>query len=454
MAEVLVAAPGISRPLPLEGLVRLRPPQAAALSPFTILQALVLMLVIYVFTQMFVTAGPFMFTLEVTLRYLLWPLIVLGTCVHVSRRGMMDLLDPFSLFLPFFAIGIIASLTSMDPIGAWRDLMFWLLGAAGASVVGRQLGERLVMQMLFWAFGLAMLLSIGAALLLPGIGLTADLRAGSAAWQGVFQGKNWLGFYAAMALLAALAVPGVAQAARFAVLAASMVCLYFAHSSGAVANAALLAAFLASLAVTRRLKLSVPLQAAVVALVLTLLLIAAAVFWDQILGLAGRDATLTGRTVVWELYGQRALDYWLLGAGPGSFTHLAPATADIGLGLQGLGMIQTPHNLYIAVFGEVGIFGFCAFFGAMLYLVAVLPFRFAGRGPVVLSSFCFLVLVSGINETHQVFGLGIGVFVIILLKSALGHGEGGALVATAPAASRAPAPETAYAASRFPAVLG
>jgi O-antigen ligase len=264
---------------------------------------------------------------------------------------------------------------------------------------------------------MAMLSSIAVALLLPRIGVVSDGRFAHGVWRGIFVHKNWLGWYAGFALLLAVFAGTVRRAVRLGLGVAALVCLYHAHSAGTVVALAAVIALLAIMALWRRLGLSSGMQWLASGLLLGL---AALVGWggyQVVLAALGRGVTLTGRTSIWQAYFGRALESWLFGAGPASFTELSLTTADVGLKFQKLGRIFTPHNMFIAVFGETGLIGLLAF-GTAFAVVLVNAMRLpAGPGRLLLPAFAAFFLISGLDETHEVFGVGSGLFLIVLVRA-------------------------------------
>ena len=131
----------------------------------------------------------------------------------------------------------------------------------------------------------------------------------------------------------------------------------------------------------------------------------------------GRDTSLTGRTAIWQAYFNRALDNWAFGAGPGSFTDLSLTTGDVGLKFQHLGHIFTPHNMFIAVFGEIGLIGLVAFGLSMAVILGQALAMPRGSTRNLIVAFTLFFLISGLDETHEVFGTGSGLFLIVLLRA-------------------------------------
>ena len=170
------------------------------------------------------------------------------------------------------------------------------------------------------------------------------------------------------------------------------------------------------LAVLRRSRLSVGLRALTLAVLTMSALLFLYFLSAALLELIGRDATFTGRTYIWDAFLARAKELWLIGGGPGSFSNRAsPYVADIAYRFRALGAIHTPHNMYIATLGEIGIFGLLAFVGPILYFAFVLPFRNASSCALAGATVAFTMLVSGIGETREVFGLGMNMFLLVLM---------------------------------------
>ena len=174
---------------------------------------------------------------------------------------------------------------------------------------------------------------------------------------------------------------------------------------------------MALIALWRRLGLSPGMRVLANALVLGFAAIAGSIGYRGMLAAMGRNVTLTGRTTIWQAYFSRALDTWVFGAGPGSFTELSSATQDVGLRFQTLGRIYTPHNFFIAVFGETGIIGLLAYglaFATILFNEWQVPHA---KSRDLLQAFTLFFLISGLDETHEVFGVGAGIFMIMLIRA-------------------------------------
>lgn len=364
------------------------------------------------------TGGP-LSTLLIIGRYLLWPMIIGGVVFNVATRGSQQLLGFVAPLMPFFAIGIVAGLIGYDPVSSIRLLTFWMMGIISAAVIAAELPERTVLRSIFWLMLITLAMSVAFVFLSPktAVGLDARGLFGGGSWSGIFAGKNALGWFAGYALIFAVFSGGTNLVWRLVLWALLLVCLLFSGSQGSIVISVATAAFMGVIWLLRRTSLSPGARAATL---LTLVLIVIPVLISisgLLLTAIGRDPTLTGRTDIWRLFGGRALEYWAIGAGPGSFSTGSPITADLSVALTSLGQIYTPHNMFIATLGEVGIFGLIASVGFLGYVAFVLPFRNLTSGALPASAASFMLLIGGIGETREVFGAAFAIFVILLLFS-------------------------------------
>jgi exopolysaccharide production protein ExoQ len=232
---------------------------------------------------------------------------------------------------------------------------------------------RTLLRLLAWALGAAAVLSVAFALLLPAYGLHADAHEG--AWRGVFTHKNTLG--QVMALAAVLFFVVWRDAARLRWLPAAGLALAVALVvlSGSASALAVLAACGALVPVCGALRRGrgrgAPLLlAAVVVLGAAATLVLANL--DGVLALLGREATLTGRTVLWtaawEAAGERPwlgfgyAAFWLgWGGGSAEVWHVAGwdtphahnGFLDLMLDLGGVGVALLLAGLAVAAGGAL-----------------------------------------------------------------------------------------------------
>jgi O-antigen ligase len=375
------------------------------------------MLLLTQITMAFAVVSPTAIELLVQVRRLTWLAVAIGVLSEVLAGDPADLLGPLGAFVPFVAAATVSALLSVEPVQGLAEIALWLITMFAACLVGKAMRSSNLPLVLAGWFMIVLLASIAIAVLRPSAGVVVDGRIAHGVWRGIFANKNWLAWYAGFAVLLAAFGGSLRAVVRLGLCATALVCLYHAHSAGTVVALVAVIAILAMIAFWRWLGLSIGLQILANSLVLGL---AGIVGWGGymvVLAAVGRNVTLTGRTSIWQAYFTRALDTWLFGAGPGSFTGLSLTTADVGLRFQNLGKIFTPHNMAIAIFGETGLIGLVAYGGAIAAILINVIRHPDCRWRMLLLAFTLYFLVSGLDETHEVFGVGSGLFLIVVLRA-------------------------------------
>jgi O-antigen ligase len=240
-------------------------------------------------------------------------------------------------------------------------------------------------------------------------------------WSGLFINKNVFGKICQCELLFALILTEMNRTLRLSVLVLASFLLLHSGSQSALIVAIFQSAYWICIPILRRR--AHPAWVKSVIILGTLLASALVIILGRapLLALLGRDATLTGRTDVWQVWINRAMQSFWLGAGPGSFTGNSSATADLTQAFSRYGTIYSPHNMYIGVFGEVGILGLITFTVPLIYMFAVLPFTREGRMPVICGLLAFTMALGGLSETQEVFGLGLNMFLLVLAYAPTAH---------------------------------
>ena len=165
-------------------------------------------------------------------------------------------------------------------------------------------------------------LSILTVLLVPSLGLEADLRG--TAWQGVFTTKNTLGRFAAFGVIVSLLAVTTTKALLsrlFFGAGAVMLVVVVVRSQAKIALVAV-PACLGVLALVRVIRSRSSSAPALVMLLGAGLIVVALLFvlnYDAILAELGRDAQLTSRATLWSSTWRAAQDHLWLGYGYGGF---------------------------------------------------------------------------------------------------------------------------------------
>lgn len=242
------------------------------------------------------------------------------------------------------------------------------VGLVGTYMFGIYLARRYrpekLLQLLAWALGIIALLSLVFALALPSYGISHDpLTPGD--WQGVFSQKNTLGKNMALGAIVFLLLALGGRRFRwvaFSGLGLSVALLFLSDSATA-------------LVVTLGIVLLLPLyrtlqwdvRVAMPLLLLALLTIGAMSTWlltnaDAALAVFGKDATLTGRTVLWSAVSDAIRERPWTGYGYSAFW----------LGLEGRSAtiwVITGEEFYDAHNGILDLWLTLGFVGVVLFVL-------------------------------------------------------------------------------------
>lgn len=349
-------------------------------------------------------------------QYTLWLLIVLALARQLRSGAIAPLLQGFLPLLPFWLSGLLATFWSWDFAASARSITLWMLMALCATVIAANLQTKTMRTVLFRFFLAASFLSCVYSLAFPAYG--QENYGLEKAWRGLFVSKNQLGWVSSFALVIAVCFAGFPLRLRALLAACAALCLLRSDSATALAAALCAIAYGHVVLALRRLNISAAL-ASLVAIIGTLLIAALiSLIFVPILDALGRDATLTGRTYVWDMYLDAMRACRGLGCGPRAFTGPNELTQPLSDALPQLGRIYQPHNMFIGAYGEAGLAGLCALAAGLGYITFVEPFRSSSVAAAENGAIGMLCIAGGLTETRELFAIGIGTFMLILWRAA------------------------------------
>jgi O-antigen ligase len=248
-----------------------------------------------------------------------------------------------------------SALWSIDPDVTVRRSVAFLF----TTVFGLYLATRFsfpeTVRLLATGLSLLMLISLASVFLMPDVGLDAAQHVG--AWKGIFFQKNVTGRMMVWLVLCLLWLDWMREGKRWVVrplLALTLLLIVMSRSSTGLVTSLLVGGALLSTAMVRgNIRTFAP------ALAFLLLLGVAGVtggaaFYHDVLYMLGRDATLTGRTVLWEHTLMSIQDHFILGYGYAAYWY-----GDYGPGsafTTGWG-INSAHNAWMEVLLDLGLPG-------------------------------------------------------------------------------------------------
>lgn len=348
----------------------------------------------------------------VPFQYLLWLMsfFVIGICFNLKTAPFSW--RPLALFAIF---GAMAIPLSQDILGSLRIFLQWAISILVASSVGSRLPSKIVSRLVGQLLVMALIGSVLYGAALPGNGM--EDYGGTSVLRGLFISKNACGWIGAIGFVWGVFGRDVSSTLRFLlIVSGSVVCLW-SGSAGSLVAVILVIPIQYLLGLLGKTKLSTSIAVTAIALLIAGATIFALFFVGPILELLGRDATLTGRTAIWSIYMDAALNCQPLGCGPGAFSGRSEVTEPLARSLEQFGVILTPHNAYIAAFGEGGILGALGFVGAIMTFALVDPLSKRGSAFSLSSALAMLVAMGGIIETRAVYGINAAFFLLILART-------------------------------------
>lgn len=351
---------------------------------------------------------------------LLWVSIAASVAWHVWTQGFDVLAQVFLPFVPFIAIALLCSATGQDPFMSFRHVSLWLVAVLAGTMVGRHLSRESVIDGFLWTSLVILLLSL--FMVLTGVEVES-VNIDEQGWHGLFVHKNGFGWAASLMFAISMAVLTRDRwwlAGTVMVLA--FICVLGARSGTSMVATACVGVHI----VLYRLfyhRLSAPLALAAQLAYLAFLVLAGQLLMPIALDILGKDPTFTGRTEIWGIYIEHALESPWLGQGPGSFSGVSAVTERLLQSLGHLGEIYTPHNMYIAVLGDTGVFGLTTLVGTLGYALFYAARAYPSTLAAATSAIGVLFVVSGAAETREVFTPGYHWFLIFLFRASALRGQ-------------------------------
>jgi exopolysaccharide production protein ExoQ len=309
--------------------------------------------------------------------------------------------NPMTLLLIAFAI-VSKSWSHAPDITLRRGIALAGTTMCGLWLAGRFRGREL-MEMLGWAMGISAVLSLIFALLIPELGVHqgGDFDG---AWRGIYLQKNGLGKMMVLGTLTfiLLALRETGRARRrwqaLALLCAAEVLLSTSTTSMLILGAlVLLVPLYRGLAARSRWLVPVALGIALPVVGIALAVITDV---DAALGVFGKDATLTGRTELWEFAAATIGDRMWYGYGYGAFWQVSTRAQGIyaAIGWDAWhahnGLLELGLNL-----GLIGILLFLAGYVAALFHGTAALLSGAREEGIWILGFMTFVLLGNLTES-------------------------------------------------------
>lgn len=218
----------------------------------------------------------------------------------------------------------------VNTLHMWVEVSLCTLFACYLST--RMTAERLMSQLMFMGFA-ASLLSILFVVALPHYGLFAGY--GNTAWQGICDHKNTLGLSMAYLLTPVFYVRQFSRTKRLLYCALLLFIIAMSQSRGAWAYSAGVLGFVACLHLIRRFRSrELPLVSIGILALIGVTGAVVIAHFGAIASMLGKDASMSGRTIIYREVWRSIMKAPILGYGYGAFWFISPEAARIGYGIR------------------------------------------------------------------------------------------------------------------------
>lgn len=341
--------------------------------------------------------------------------------VKTPRQPFTSIRDSEPLVVALIALAFVSVAWSIDPLVTLRRAVALSLTALYGLVLAQRYHPSTILRLVTISLGLCVSLSLLLVFLAPDWGVMTSPHQG--AWQGAFMHKNSLGRWSAVGILASasLLIPTkrTKRLPAGCLLVLSIITLVGSRSITPLVAVVSAAAVLVAATLwqkSRWLRAAIILETPLAILIVTTLVFA---YRNAILWWLGRDATLTGRTLLWAHVISAIEERWLLGYGYGAFWLGADEASGTVWSLAWLG--PHAHNFYLDSlldFGTVGLIMWCTLFA----LAVVRGFKALRLGSAVSPayfglSFIVFTVVYGIGESWLLRWTSLGIALLIWASS-------------------------------------
>ena len=273
---------------------------------------------------------------------------------HAVQRFRHDYLAYALIVIAFFS-----ALWAFDPVLTIQRAARLMPFTIFAIIFPQLYGPEKILRLMTVAFLVSAILSVVVCIADPGMGVGRIGGAYDFAWRGAFIQKNLTGIMFAIGAVVTYAAWRMKAISTALAIVTALGCVFMVimSQSGTAAGSLLqAAAVIGFLSLVQRAKPEARLLLLLLAvLMLAMLGLLAYAVADLLFGIAGRDATLTGRTDVWDLVVRSIEAHPLRGYGYAFWTTDGPARNAIW---RQLGYaVGHSHNSWLDLWLQIGLAG-------------------------------------------------------------------------------------------------
>ena len=327
--------------------------------------------------------------------------------VVLRLRSLMRAAFACLPLLPYLTIAVASILWSQNAALSLQRVISLLATSLFGLYFSVMFSQRTQVRMLLAATSIPALLSILMVLIAPQYAINETNHAG--AWQGVFGGKNACAMVMVIGVAAAMSYEPKSIVTRMWKVTSLVLFTVIAVKADSSAAVVVLLAMVVLVHLLRHLTRYEPRTRALLCSLLAIFCILAGIVATQsipeILKLLNRDATLTGRTVLWAQVWQSITERPLLGYGYGAFWNgLSGPSARIVLSMGW--NAPHAHNGFLDIWLCLGLLGLAAFclllVQCVFRILQVMQSHEMGRNLWLITGFV-LVILYNLDESVLIF---------------------------------------------------
>lgn len=295
---------------------------------------------------------------------ILFPIIyIIVSILILQNRRLIKISIKEKWLLSLILLSIASILWSVDKAVTFQR------GVAiiGTTIFGIYMGFRYSLKqqlvILGWTLSTIVLLSLIVVIFMPEKGLFYDLRG--TAWQGIFWHKNLLGKFMVLSILVFSLLIIFTKKFEWKIVSVCFVILSFLLliKSESITSLVVFTILCISILIFSQIRRNILLGISIslfVSVMLFLLMLLVYMNTGSLFNLLGRDATLTGRTEIWEVTLYLVMQNPIFGYGYGSFWNESSVLSSIVYQLLGREVAHA-HNGFIDLMLQMGILGLLLF---------------------------------------------------------------------------------------------
>lgn len=349
-------------------------------------------------------------------RLVVWLIFSAGYGLFILTRPISSIGQVLGPYAAFVFVAIFSAITGDTPGTSIWFVAQWLVMVTAASVAGqlctsgavRTAGE---LVFVFGAFG-----SLLLAVVAPSMAISAS--GGSMLLHGLFAGKNMAGWFSYLGFIWIYAYR--TQRLTWTTCASLFALLVMLIWSGSKTSLAVLMASIAYyhlIGFLQRLRIHWITATLVTAAIVGVSMAVAQTVLPILIELLGKDPTLTGRTAIWDSYLRFMQDDFWFGKGAGAFAFASELNQRVAETMEEGQRVYGVHNMYLALFGDMGFAGVSLYVVALVYVLLVPAYRGRNPGHVAAAVVSLAILISGFSEAHEHIVPGIATFMLCVMRS-------------------------------------